>query len=147
MNPYGTHAEMVVPADHQSIFSDTYHGVPSPAIPHTHPYPTRFHGPIYSYPRFYHTYRKGSWNVPTGYVGAASPKLAVSGLGDTPALFGSATGSTLIDALVGAGIGYAMAPDSKDRMLWTGAGAAAALLAGTLGLVGIVGAGFYVRRR
>lgn len=134
------HDEMVVPIDHQGIFGDTYGGVPNPRIPHEHPYPTRFHGPIYSYPRFYQPYRQQSFMVPGGYVGT-------SGLGaDTPALLGSATGSVLLDAVIGAGIGFAMAERKQDRLLWAGGGAVAALLAGTVGLMGVVGVGMYVRK-
>ena len=36
--------------DRYSIFGDTYKGVPNPMIPHKHPYPTRYHGPVYDYP-------------------------------------------------------------------------------------------------
>jgi len=38
--------------DRQSIFGDTYEGVPSPLVPHEHPYPTRYHGANWTYPRF-----------------------------------------------------------------------------------------------
>jgi hypothetical protein len=34
-----------------SIFGDTINGVPNPLVPHTHPYPTRFHGPIFNQPQ------------------------------------------------------------------------------------------------
>lgn len=47
--------------EHQSIFGDTYHGVPSPNIPHCHPYPTRYHGPIYNIPVFGKPYRQQTW--------------------------------------------------------------------------------------
>ena len=69
MIPANAHDFWVIPADHQSIFSDTVHGVPSPTIPHEHPYPTRFHGPIYHYPRFFRPYREQSYVVPPEYTG------------------------------------------------------------------------------
>jgi hypothetical protein len=59
----------VIPQDTQSIFSETLYGVPSPTIPHTHPYPTRFHGPIYHYPRFFLPYQEQSYQVPPEWVG------------------------------------------------------------------------------
>lgn len=132
------HNQMVVPADRQSIFGDTYNGVPSPLVAHVHPYPTRFHGPVYGTPKFGRTYREQSWQVPSDF-------LAVNGFGE-PALFGSATGNSLFDTLLGAGLGYVMAKNESDRLLWAGAGAAAGLLAGTLGIIGVIGAGVYVRR-
>jgi len=70
----------VISADKQSIFGDTYSGVVSPLVPHVHPYPTRFHGPIYNYPRFYRPYRTQSFMVPGNYL---NPNLSVSGLGDS----------------------------------------------------------------
>lgn len=130
--------------DKTSIFGDTYDGVPSPTIPHTHPYPTRFHGPIYTTPRFMMPYREQSWQSPGDYVGP------VAGLGSDssrPALFGSATGNVLFDTLLGAALGYTMARKQDEQLLWAGAGGVAGLLAGTLGLVGIVGAAIYVRRQ
>lgn len=38
--------------DQNSIFGRTYQGVPNPQIPFEHPYPTRYHGPIDTVPRF-----------------------------------------------------------------------------------------------
>jgi len=34
------------------IFGDVSEGVPNPLIPHVHPYPTRYHGPIWNQPMF-----------------------------------------------------------------------------------------------
>ena len=70
----------VIPADRQSIFSDTYDGVVSPLVPHVHPYPTRFHGPIYNYPRFDRPYRAQSFMVPGNYL---NPNLAGFGADQT----------------------------------------------------------------
>ena len=39
-------------SDKDSIFGHTYQGVPNPQIPYKHPYPTRYHGPIFTEPRF-----------------------------------------------------------------------------------------------
>lgn len=38
--------------DQASIFGHTYQGVPNPQVPYEHPYPTRYHGPIFTEPRF-----------------------------------------------------------------------------------------------
>lgn len=64
-------------ADHMSIFGDTYEGVVSPLVPHTHPWPTRFHGPNYLVPRFGKPYRRQVWNGTPQYwhgevIGTAS---------------------------------------------------------------------------
>jgi hypothetical protein len=50
--------------DQDSIFGPTYEGVPNPDIPHTHPYPTRYHGYVDSVPRFFLPYRKASYEAP-----------------------------------------------------------------------------------
>lgn len=41
---------MEVRPERDSIFGNTYNGVPNPMVPHRHPYPTRFHGPVFKYP-------------------------------------------------------------------------------------------------
>lgn len=41
---------MAVRPERGSIFGDTYGGVPNPMVPHKHPYPTRYHGPVFNYP-------------------------------------------------------------------------------------------------
>lgn len=63
--------------EHQSIFGDTYHGVPNPLVAHCHPYPTRFHGPIYSYPWFDMPYQAQTW------VGAYGPLDGNDGVPDS----------------------------------------------------------------
>jgi hypothetical protein len=37
--------------ERDSIYGNTYGGVPNPMIPHQHPYPTRYHGPVFNYPQ------------------------------------------------------------------------------------------------
>ena len=54
-------------SDHMSIFGDTHEGVVSPLVPHTHPWPTRFHGPNYLIPRFGMPYRQMPWTSPPLY--------------------------------------------------------------------------------
>lgn len=57
----------------------------------------------------------------------------------------SSTGSTLLDAGVGAAVGYALAPAAARRAVWVGAGALLGALGGVLGL-GLV-AGYALLRR
>ncbi len=47
--------------ENESIFGDTYNGVPNPQTPHTHPYPTRFHGPIWTWPVFGMPWRENTY--------------------------------------------------------------------------------------
>jgi hypothetical protein len=118
---------------HDSIFGDTYHGVPNPNVPHLHPYPTRYHGPIYDVPQATLPYVERPYAV-TPFSGCAS-------LGEaTPPLLRSVTGSTVIDAAVGAAFGYLASPRNDQRMIWTAFGAVATTMAGTLGLVGTAAA-------
>jgi len=79
----------------------------------------------------------------TGF-GAVGP----DGLGDMgkPALLGSVTGNVALDAAALGAIGWFVAPNEKDRKVWAAAGAAAGLLAGTIGLIGLLGVAFYQRR-
>mgnify|MGYP006992515553 CR=1 FL=1 len=38
-------------SDDESVFGDTAEGVPNPQVPHEHPYPTRYHGPMWAEPQ------------------------------------------------------------------------------------------------
>lgn len=110
-----------------SIFGDTYRGVPNPLVPHLHPYPTRYHGPIYDVPQATFPYRERPYAV-APFAGA---------LGDEqPPLVRSVTGYVVLDGAVGAGIGWLISPHPQDRLMWTAIGGVATALAGTLGLVG-----------
>jgi hypothetical protein len=88
-------------------------------------------------------------------VGAWQPMWAAAGVGagpdglgaiGGPALLGSVTGNVALDAAAVGAIGYFVAPNDKDRKFWAAAGAAAGLLAGTLGLIGLIGFAVYQRR-
>lgn len=63
--------------DQNSIFGRTYQGVPNPQIGYQHAYPTRYHGPIFTTPRF-------------GLPFQANPMAVApfSGLGDVATDFG-----------------------------------------------------------
>jgi hypothetical protein len=123
---------MVIP-EHQSIFGDTVHGVPSPLVPHTHPYPTRFHGPVNTTPRFGLPYRQQSLVVPRQFT--------VQAMGAVEPL----TGGAVTDAIVGGVLGYLAAPQGsttaagKSRLLWSVGGSLAGLIGGGLGLGFVAG--------
>lgn len=87
----------MIASDHQSIFGDTSQGVPNPQVPAQHPWPTRYHGPIFTTPRF------GMPFVATPYASAP-----YSGLGAPAALkpMGQVAGAIRIVA-AGAVVGLA----------------------------------------
>lgn len=56
-----------------TIFGPVADGVPSPLIRHDHPYPTRYHGPIWNYPYFTQPYRENPYALaPYAGLGAAA---------------------------------------------------------------------------
>jgi len=109
-----------------SIFGEVTRGVPNPYVPHRHPYPTRYHGPIYTVPRFGNRYHERPNYVPPGL--AASP----DGLGETT--LPMITRSAIADALIGAFVGWLGAPDRSDAIMYAVGGAAATGLGGAVGL-------------
>lgn len=121
--------------DEDSVFGDTYHGVPNPYVPHRHPYPTRYHGTILAAPRF---------SLP--YVEYPYAKPPFAGEDSRPPLFSSLSGSTIGDAAIGAAFGYLIAP-GEQRGMWTGIGGVATMLAGTMGLLGTAALAFMSRPR
>lgn len=70
----------------------------------------------------------------------------VAGLGDVPPLFASASGSNLVDGILGAVAGFAIARPA-DRPAMAAVGAVAAFVAGTAGILGTLGIGVYTRRK
>lgn len=78
---------------------------------------------------------------PVPALGLAPDGLGLSpdGLGNVPPLAQSPTGNSFFDALIGAGLGAALADSKKQRLTYAAAGAVAVGLAGTLGIVGAVG--------
>jgi hypothetical protein len=78
--------------EYDSIFGRTYNGVPNPKVPHLHPYPTRYHGPIWTWPVFGHG-NEPSWREQV-YV---SPSFL--GLGAPPA-GGSIVGTVLFASII-----------------------------------------------
>lgn len=57
---------------YQSIFGDTAAGVPNPEVPHLHPYPTRYHGPVFRYAQQRSVFRRRPYYVEGG-LGADVP--------------------------------------------------------------------------
>jgi len=154
--------------DQQSIFGNTYEGVPTPYVPHVHPYPTRYHGPIWQYPNATLPYVTTPYaRAPYAGFGASctcgsglgTNCSCVSGLGTSPDGLGTSpdglgdpmlcatTGSSIIDAFIGAGIGYVSAPTKGDAPLWALVGAGAAWMGGLVGIIGVGAAGLYMRNK
>jgi len=132
--------------EHGSIFGDTYEGVVSPTVGHNHPYPTRYHGPIWTYPIFTRPYRQNPYAL-TPYAGLGSPcacsaKVGASGLG-TSETFGSPTGSSLLDAGIGGAIGYLIGKNPHEKTVLAAVGAGGGAVFGSLGLAGLVALGVY----
>jgi hypothetical protein len=125
--------QTVWPPTRDSIFGDTYGGVPNPMVPHRHPWPTRYHGPIYTVPGVAKpAYRQRPY--------ARAPYVGVDGLGAAPfseALGSNVTGNPWIDALFGAGLGYVGAPPSQSRVAWVIGSAIAAYGFGLAGFAGV----------
>jgi hypothetical protein len=124
----------LISADRESIFGDTYDGVPNPNVPHVHPYPTRYHGPNWTIPNVaQNSYRIRPYAVPP-----------YSGFGAAP-LFDHVTGSGIGDAVLGGAMGaiaaYTVSKEKDDLILWPAVTALAMYLAGTAGLIG-AGAAF-----
>lgn len=129
---------------HLSIFGDTYHGVPNPVVPHKHPYPTRYHGPMWRQPQATFSYRQrplavapfaGLGGCPCAGPGPCEcPGLGVDG--EPVPLFQSISGNRWLDAAIGALVGFVGAPTVGDRPRFAAAGAVASGLFGTVGLVG-----------
>jgi len=129
--------QTVWPPSQDSIFGNTYAGVPNPMVPHRHPWPTRYHGPIYTVPGVADpSYRQRPY--------ARAPYVGVDGLGGSP--FDPITGSRLVDAIAGAALGYIVSPNLADRPMWAIAGGLAGYAAGFMGLAGTVGFGIYMRK-
>jgi len=149
---------MRMQAGETDIFGAVAQGVPSPYVPHIHPYPTRFHGPIFTQPQFGRPYRANPYTV-APYAGTdglgrcacsgiqSLGNLSPDGVGvyEGPPLFGQMTGSVIGDAAIGGAIAYFVAPPGSEKGFWAGIGAALAGAGGTLGLVGIIGAAFWAR--
>lgn len=137
-------------AQQKTIFGDIAHGVPSPLRQHEHPWPTRYHGPIYTVPYFTEPYQQ---EIRAGAPFAGTPGLGNCGCGPKVGsglgainLTGSATGNIYLDIAIGAGVGVLVGFGSEgDRTLWAGAGAAAAATLGALGILGVVGAAFFMK--
>lgn len=125
-------------AERDSIFGDTYNGVPNPNVPFVHGYPTRYHGPIWTQPMPGFQYRANTYTK--------APFLGVELFGYQPK---SLTGSTLFDAAVGAAIGYVAASSEtkNERLGHAAAGAAAVGMFGTIGAVGFALLEFYFKSK
>ena len=123
-------------AGQRSIFGDTQAGVANPYVPHLHPWPTRYHGQdrtmVDTMPRR-SAYR-------TRHL-AVSPHAGL-GQGMLPGF----TRSALLDAAVGAVLGYLGAPRRDAAPFHALVGAAAVGFGGHLALLGLLGAELFLNR-
>lgn len=113
----------------ESIFGRTQAGVPNPNVPHTHPWPTRYHGPNWTSPD----------TANRTYVQRPYARPGYMGLGVAP-IFNHVTGSGLFDAAIGGAIGFLATSRDQDKALWAIVGGLAGYAAGTAGLLGLGGA-------
>jgi hypothetical protein len=118
----------------ESIFGETLQGVPSPIVPHEHPYPTRYHGgewtEIDTRPSYVPSIYQQGW-IKRPYSVGASP----DGIGELP----SFTSSKLLDGVIGGGVGWIAAPDERYALFYAVGGALAGWGLGLLGIAGILG--------
>jgi hypothetical protein len=126
--------QTVFPPSMDSIFGDTWAGVPNPNIPHIHPWPTRYHGPNYTVPDV----------ANLTYVYRPYAKAPFVGMGTAP-LFEHVTGNGYLDAALGAAIGYVFA-NKDERPVWMVGGALAGFAAGMAGLFAVGLAGYAHKR-
>jgi len=146
--------QTIWPPSRDSIFGDTYGGVPNPNVPHRHPWPTRYHGPIYTVPGVAKpTYRQRPYTkapyMGIGWFEADKDNerwYKQSSLGAVSP-FDPLSGNRYVDAVGGAAVGYLISPKETDRPLWAIVGALAGYAAGFMGLAGTVGAGIYLRKK
>jgi len=116
--------------ERDSIYGDTYDGVPNPMVPHVHPYPTRYHGAKFEYPQ-------------PGFRYARSPyaRSPFDGFGEP--FFGkgtSFTGVTFLDVVIGAGLGYLASPKPDVAVVHAAVGGMSAMIFGAPGMVAFLAA-------
>ena len=123
--------------ERDSIFGDTYDGVPNPQIPFQHAYPTRYHGPVWRMAQPGYTYARRPYAEP--------PFLGLDG--STVDLRGPLTGSLWADAAIGALVGYLGAPTRNQALPYAAAGLLAVSFLGSNGLLGLLGFELYQAHR
>jgi len=127
--------QTVWPPSHDSIFGDTYQGVPNPNVPHRHPYPTRYHGPVLTVPgTAQNIYAERPYTRPP-FMGFGAAPLA------------DLTGSSVFDAAIGATLGFVGSPKKEDKVMWAIIGGVASYAAGMIGVLGTGGLLLYARSK
>jgi hypothetical protein len=79
----------------EDIFGDTSEGVPNPLVPHVHPYPTRYHGPMWVQPQAMKPF------LPTPYA-----RAPYAGLGAAPGNMSLLLGVQVLSAAASGYHGY-----------------------------------------
>ena len=118
----------------ESVFGETVLGVPSPIVPHEHPWPTRYHGANWNYvdtrPSYVPAIYQQGW-VKRPYSMGASP----DGIGAMP----SFTESKLLDGIIGGAVGWVSSPDERYALFYAAGGALAGWGLGLLGIAAVLG--------
>jgi hypothetical protein len=131
---------------HESIFGPVMSGVPSPIVPHEHPYPTRYHGANWQYVDTRQTFVPSIYSrgwVPRPYsvgenpdgIGVHDTAVVDAALGQMPTM----TGSKVVDAVAGAVVGWIASPSEKEQIVYAIGGALAGWGLGLFGICGVLG--------
>jgi hypothetical protein len=129
-----------------SIFGPTQDGVPNPFVPHAHPWPTRYHGPLWHDVRAGGVYQRSVYQVPTKWnaTGASPDGLGTLELSPT-------SQGMLLRLLAGFALGAAAALGADKTpapgAVIASAAAAATVLFGPEGMVSSILAIHFVPRR
>lgn len=120
--------------DRDSVFGNTYCGVPNPQVPHRHPYPTRFHGRVPYQPQAFLPYRVRPY-AQAPFMAAAKPMQPweLRGIDDLGGVDWPVLGAVAVGAAVGAAIGIPSVGKAHKPTV----AAAAALGAGIAGALGL----------
>lgn len=102
---------MIANSDHDSIFGTTICGVPSPLVPHQHPYPTRYHGPWFGTISQSSTYKLRPYANPVDAGPGMSGCPCSDGVGFFAAVGDESSISSriAIGALIGSALGFGFA--------------------------------------
>jgi hypothetical protein len=122
-----------ITAVQDTIFGNTYGGVPTPNTIIAHGYPTRYHGPVLTMPMQDYRFRRRPY-----------AKASFVGLGDD-ALWRSISGSRIWDGIIGGAAGWIAAPKKDQEALFALAGAAGSAIIGWPAIAAMIGVGAFFK--
>lgn len=117
-----------------SVFGDTYRGVVSPNVFHTHPYSTRYHGMNLTVPRFPAPFVENPYAVPS-FMGIGVSPDGLGNVAESAGLACFAVGALkgiVTGAVIGGAIGYAAKNEPLKGAAY-GAGIGGLVIGGILG--------------